>query len=57
MNRARIHDAMADIEEYDGVIGHMIFDLDQKNVAPLYLSRVHNGAISYQPATMQVRAR
>lgn len=57
LNRARIHDALADIEEYDGVSGHMIFDPNQKNVAPMYLATVHNGAISYQPATMQIRAR
>src|SRR6185503_10988399 len=30
LNRARIHDALADIEEYDGVTGHMVFDPNQK---------------------------
>src|ERR1039457_5190488 len=45
LNRARIHDALADIEKYDGVTGHMIFDPNQKNVAPMYLGTVHNGAI------------
>jgi len=53
LNRARIHDALADIEEYDGVTGKMIFDPNQKNVAPLYLGTVHNGAISYRVATME----
>ncbi len=52
LNRARIHDALADIEEYDGVTGHMIFDPNQKNVAPMYLGTVHNGAITYRLATM-----
>jgi hypothetical protein len=52
LNRARIHDALADIEEYDGVTGHMVFDPNQKNVAPLYLGTVHNGAISYRVALM-----
>jgi branched-chain amino acid transport system substrate-binding protein len=52
LNRARIHDALAGIEEYDGVTGHMIFDPNQKNVAPMYLGTVHNGAISYRLATM-----
>ncbi len=56
LNRARIHDALADIEEYDGVTGHMIFDPNQKNVAPLYLGTVHNGAISYRVATMEKNA-
>jgi len=53
LNRARIHDALANIEEYDGVTGHMIFDPNQKNVAHLYLATVHNGSITYKPATME----
>jgi branched-chain amino acid transport system substrate-binding protein len=53
LNRARIHDALANIEQYDGVTGHMIFDPNQKNVAPLYLGTVHNGAITYRVATME----
>jgi branched-chain amino acid transport system substrate-binding protein len=53
LNRARIHDALADIAEYDGVTGHMSFDPNQKNVAHMYLGTVHNGAISYRIATME----
>ncbi|HEY2473119.1 MAG TPA: ABC transporter substrate-binding protein [Terracidiphilus sp.] len=53
LNRARIHDALADMEDYDGVTGHMTFDPNQKNVAHLYLGTVHNGAISYRVATME----
>jgi ABC-type branched-subunit amino acid transport system substrate-binding protein len=53
LNRARIHDALADIEEYDGVTGHMVFDPNQKNVAPMYLGTVHNSAVTYRPATME----
>ena len=53
LNRARIHDALADIEQYDGVTGHMIFDPNQKNVAPMYLGTVHNGAITYRAARME----
>ncbi|MDE3187779.1 MAG: ABC transporter substrate-binding protein, partial [Acidobacteriota bacterium] len=53
LNRARIHDALADIEEYDGVTGHMVFDPNQKNVAPMYLGTVRNGTITYRPATME----
>ena len=52
LNRARIHDALADIEQYDGVTGHMVFDPNQKNVAPMYLGTVRNGAITYRVATM-----
>jgi ABC-type branched-subunit amino acid transport system substrate-binding protein len=53
LNRARIHDALANIEQYDGVTGHMIFDPNQKNVAPMYLGTVHNGAVTYRAATME----
>ncbi len=53
LNRARIHDALADVEEYDGATGHMIFDPLQKNVAPMYLGTVHGGAITYRLATME----
>lgn len=53
LNRARIHDALADIDQYDGVTGHMVFDPNQKNVAPMVLGTVHNGAISYRIAKME----
>jgi branched-chain amino acid transport system substrate-binding protein len=53
LNRARIHDALANIEQFDGVTGHMVFDPNQKNVAPMYLGTVHNGAITYRVATME----
>jgi branched-chain amino acid transport system substrate-binding protein len=53
LNRARIHDALADIEQYDGVTGHMVFDPNQKNVAPMFLGTVHDGAITYRLATME----
>jgi ABC-type branched-subunit amino acid transport system substrate-binding protein len=53
LNRARIHDALAGIEEYDGVTGHMVFDPNQKNVAPMYLGLVHNGSITYRIARME----
>ncbi len=52
LNRARIHDALSDIDTYDGVTGHMVFDPNGKNVTPMYLGTVHNGAISYRIATM-----
>ncbi|MGA2888140.1 MAG: ABC transporter substrate-binding protein [Terracidiphilus sp.] len=53
LNRARIHDALANIEEYDGVTGHMVFDPNQKNVAPMYLGRVHDGSVTYRVAMME----
>ena len=57
LNRARIHDALADIAEYDGVTGHMVFDPNQKNVAHMYLGTVHDGTISYRAATMAPAGR
>ncbi len=53
LNRARIHDALANIVDYEGVTGHMVFDPNQKNVAPLYLGTVHNGVVTYRVATME----
>jgi ABC-type branched-subunit amino acid transport system substrate-binding protein len=53
LNRGRIHDALANIDTYDGVTGRMVFDPNLKNVAPLYLGTVHNGAITYRLATME----
>jgi branched-chain amino acid transport system substrate-binding protein len=53
LNRARIHDALANIEQYDGVTAHMVFDPSQKNVAPMYLGTVRNGTITYRVATME----
>jgi branched-chain amino acid transport system substrate-binding protein len=56
LNRARIHDALADIDKYDGVTGGMTFDPNQKNVAPMYLGTVHNGQIAYRVETMEKKA-
>ncbi|HEY6491244.1 MAG: ABC transporter substrate-binding protein [Terracidiphilus sp.] len=56
LNRARIHDALADVENYDGVTGHMVFDPNQKNVAPMYLGTVQDGAIRYRVAGMEKAA-
>lgn len=53
LNRARIHDALASIEEYDGVTGHMIFDPNQKNVAPMFIGTVRSGSITFKPASME----
>ncbi len=53
LNRARIHDALADLQTYDGVTGPMMFDPNLKNVAPMYLGTVHAGAISYRVAHME----
>ena len=53
LNKARIMDALAQVYEYDGVTGHMIFDTNSKNTAPMYLARVSHGSIEYRPASME----
>jgi branched-chain amino acid transport system substrate-binding protein len=57
LNKGRIMDALAQVYEYDGVTGHMVFDTNSKNIAPMYLARVHNGTIEYRPATMEPKAQ
>jgi branched-chain amino acid transport system substrate-binding protein len=52
LNRARIHDALADIGKYEGVTGTMIYDPNLKNVSPMYIGAVHEGSITYHPASM-----
>jgi len=53
LNRARIHDALANIDHYDGVTGPMVYDPNQKNVQVMYLASVHNGSISYRKLPME----
>jgi branched-chain amino acid transport system substrate-binding protein len=52
LNRIRIQDALDDTLQYDGVTGHMVFDPNQKNVTPMYIGTVHDGAITYRLAPM-----
>ncbi len=52
LNRARIQDALDQVYQYDGVTSHMVFDPNNKNVSPMYLGTVQNGAITYRVATM-----
>jgi len=53
LNRARIHDALSQIYEYDGVTGHMVFDPNNKNVSPMFLGTVKDGKITYRVARME----
>jgi branched-chain amino acid transport system substrate-binding protein len=53
LNRGRIRDALTGIENYKGVTGDMVFDPNCKNIAPLFLGHVHNGAIEYRRITME----
>lgn len=53
LNKGRIRDALTGIESYKGVTGDMVFDPNCKNIAPLFLARVHNGSIEYRRITME----
>ena len=53
LNKGRIRDALTGIETYKGVTGDMSFDPNCKNIAPLFLATVHNGAITYRRITME----
>jgi ABC-type branched-subunit amino acid transport system substrate-binding protein len=53
LNKGRIRDALTGIESYRGVTGDMVFDPNCKNIAPMFLGRVHNGTIEYRRITME----
>jgi branched-chain amino acid transport system substrate-binding protein len=53
LNRGRIRDALTATESYKGVTGDMVFDPNCKNISPMFLATVHNGAIEYRRITME----
>ncbi len=53
LNRGRIRDVLAGTENYKGVTAEMVFDPNSKNITPLFLARVHNGAIDYRRITLE----
>jgi branched-chain amino acid transport system substrate-binding protein len=53
LNRGRIRDALTGVENYRGVTGEMVFDPNCKNISPMFLATVHNGAITYRRITME----
>lgn len=53
LNKGRIRDALTGITSYKGVTGEMIFDPNCKNISPLFLAHVRNGAIEYRRITME----
>jgi branched-chain amino acid transport system substrate-binding protein len=48
-NRFRIRDYLANLEEWDGVTGHMIFDGRWDNIVPISLAEYKNGQWHFQP--------
>src|SRR5271157_2448215 len=53
LNNGRIRDALSGSEGHKGVTGDMVFDPNCKNIAPLFLARVHDGRIEYRRITME----
>ena len=53
LNKGRIRDALTSLQSYRGVTGEMTFDPNCKNIHPMYLATVHNGAIDYRPISME----
>ncbi len=53
LNKGRIRDALTGVEKHQGVTGDMVFDPNSKNIAPLFLARVHNGSVEYRRITME----
>jgi ABC-type branched-subunit amino acid transport system substrate-binding protein len=53
LNRGRIRDALTGLDHYSGVTGEMNFDPNCKNISPLFLASVRNGAITYRRITME----
>jgi len=53
LNKGRIRDALTGLTSYKGVTGDMVFDPNCKNIAPMFLAHVHNGAIEYRRITME----
>ena len=53
LNRGGIRNALYALEHYKGVTGEMIFDPNAKNIASLFLGKLHNGRWTFQPYSMQ----
>jgi ABC-type branched-subunit amino acid transport system substrate-binding protein len=53
LNRGAIRNALYSLESYKGVTGEMIFDPNAKNIAPMYLGKLHDGLWTYRRYTMQ----
>jgi len=53
LNKGRIRDALTGLTSYKGVTGDMVFDPNCKNIAPVFLARVHDGQITYRRITME----
>jgi branched-chain amino acid transport system substrate-binding protein len=48
-NRYRVRDYLADVDEWDGVTGHMIFDARWDNIVPISYAQYKAGQWHFQP--------
>ena len=53
LNRGRIRDALYGLERFRGVTGEMVFDPNAKNIARLFLGKIHNGKAEFRREPMQ----
>lgn len=53
LNRGEIRNVLYATERFRGVTGDIVFDPNAKNIAPLYLGKVHNGQWTYRRYTME----
>jgi ABC-type branched-subunit amino acid transport system substrate-binding protein len=54
LNRGEIRNALYSVQSYKGVTGEMVFDPNAKNIAPMYLGKLHDGQWMYRRYTMQI---
>ena len=53
LNRGGIRNALYDLESYKGVTGELVFDPNAKNIAPMYLGKVHDGRWTFRRYSME----
>jgi branched-chain amino acid transport system substrate-binding protein len=49
-NRWRVRDYLANLDEWDGVTGHMVFDARWDNIVPMAMAEFKDGAWHFHPA-------
>jgi hypothetical protein len=54
LNRGAIRNALYGLERYKGVTGEMVFDPNAKNIAPMYLGKLHDGQWTYRRYPVQI---
>jgi len=56
-NRWRIRDYLANLDEYDGVTGHMIFDARWDNIVPMSVAEYKGGQWQFRPTSPLRKAK